>query len=106
MTDLQKKLREAVAFDEQESWRQCGYDSVKEPHVKYIVGGASAENARLAPILAALEGCVDALEEVRDKSVAGANFNRTAFTAIADDALETLRKALDSQGTAQTKGKP
>lgn len=40
---LSTLVEAACAFDEQEAWRRCGYDSELEPQVMFIVGGARGE---------------------------------------------------------------
>ena len=120
MTDLQKALREAVAFDENRSVIENVYEKDRHRYLsKNGIGlfgcGAVAENERLLPILAALEGCVEALGFYGDKN----NWNRDEggwrhdmiesdlddesltkwderFSGKrARDALERLRKALE-----------
>ena len=59
---LTELFEKAVQFSEEESWRRCGYDSEKEPHVKFIIGGARGENHSRKPIDLATKKLIEALE--------------------------------------------
>jgi len=96
MTDLQKKLREAVAFGREKH-------TLKHPCAQTCSGyrqgsneGVADLHARLAPILTALEGCVGALE-MTQKATVMSGTERWDAKRAAYSALETLRKALEGK---------
>lgn len=92
MTDLQKKLREIIEYDENHMYSTASKRYGAGPLNRAFKAGVEYRNERLSPILAALEGCVEALE-----SICG---NRCAIglnPCEARDALETLRKILEEK---------
>lgn len=87
MTNLQKKLRAAVAVP-------------KELYNYPWQDAAEWENARLAPILAALEGCVEALEMgAFHHPICPYYDSKPCLCAHkkVNAALESLRKVLDEK---------
>lgn len=103
MTDLQKKLRAAVAQSEcltqaAAEFESKGYEGVFE--YQAVINGARLENARLAPILATLEGCVEALEMgAFHHPICPYYDSKPCLCAHkkVNAALETLRKALEEK---------
>lgn len=49
-----EQIKKKCEFDEQESWRRCGYDDEREPGIKQIIGGARGENMTLKPVIYSL----------------------------------------------------
>jgi hypothetical protein len=74
---LRKSLERLVAFDaiaadDEALNRGIGHVEINKPGIgtldtEYFDDGAEWENARLAPVIAALLDCVDALERIADQ---------------------------------------
>ena len=91
---LTELFEKAVEFSEEESWRRCGYDSEKEPHVKFIIGGARGENHSRKPIDLATKKLIEALEKILEQHVRGGA--SSSFSAVtASEALAEFRASLE-----------
>ncbi len=89
MTTLKKKIEKKFEFSEHEAYYRLGYDSEKEPGVKFIIEGARGEfNQIKSEVLPILLECVEALEGYKDQF----DYRTGMAKATARQALDRLRK--------------
>lgn len=90
MTSRSPKSEE---FSEQESWRRLGYDSEKEPGVKFIIDGARGQYNAMESELTALK----AENEKLQKDVEHERFCKEAFSAEMNRYAKALEKCKEQR---------